>query len=135
LSAVVLDASIVIAWLLKEPNIASEIDQLIVDALGDGFAAPRLLLLEAPNGLRTRVRRGQLTLAERDLMLDDFLRLPIAWDDGVDPRVLMALSDRHDLTLYDAAYLELALRGSLPLATLDRRLAAAAKTSGVAVAP
>ena len=50
------------------------------------------------------------------------------------PRVwglTLTLAERHDLSVYDATYLELALRMKLPLATLDRALAAAAKTAGV----
>ncbi|MHB1104092.1 MAG: type II toxin-antitoxin system VapC family toxin [Devosia sp.] len=48
---------------------------------------------------------------------------------------ISALSDRHDLTVYDAAYLELALRKELALATLDKELTAAARAAGVSVLP
>src|SRR5947207_11889830 len=57
----------------------------------------------------------------------------IAVDDAPDQATLMALTRQHRLTVYDAAYLELALREGVPLATLDSSLAAAARAEGVVV--
>ena len=54
-------------------------------------------------------------------MLADSLALGIAINDERDGSLLLDLARRHDLTIYDDAYLEVALRRSLPLATLDRR--------------
>ena len=89
------------------------------------------MALEVPNGLRNRIRRGLLTAADRDVLLDDFAKLSVDWDVQVDPASLTRLSDRHDLTIYDAAYLALAIRLNLPLSTLDRRLANAAQDAGI----
>lgn len=129
-----LDASTVLAWLLKDDR-AAEAEVLVRRSMRDGAAAPRLMLLEVPNGLRNRLRRGQIVHAERDGMLADFLGLPIEWDDYVDAWALTRLSDLHDLTVYDAAYLDVANRLRLPLATLDQRLARAAVAAGVDVVP
>ena len=134
MSAFVLDASTVLAWLLKDAR-AADAEALVSCSVRDGAAAPRLMLLEVPNGLRSRLRRGQITHAERDRMLEDFLGLPIEWDDDVDAWALTRLSDVHDLTIYDAAYLDVANRLRLPLATLDQRLARAAEAAGVKVVP
>ena len=134
MSAFVLDASTVLAWLLKDDR-AAQAEALVRRGMRDGAAAPRLMLLEVPNGLRNRLRRGQIAHAKRDGMLADLLGLPIEWDDDVDAWALVRLSDLHDLTVCDAAYLDVASRLRLPLATLDQRLARAAVAAGVAVVP
>ena len=59
--------------------------------------------------------------------------LPIRLDHQADDGVLMALARTHRLTAYDAAYLELARRANLPLATLDIALARAASAEGVSL--
>jgi predicted nucleic acid-binding protein len=61
----------------------------------------------------------------------DLARLRIDLDRQADGEILLALARTHRLTAYDAAYLELALRADAPLATLDRKLAAAARAAGV----
>ena len=63
--------------------------------------------------------------------MDQTLRLSI--DDEHDESLLLDLSRRFELTVYDAAYLEVAFRRSLPLATLDHRLRKAAEAMGIAV--
>ena len=134
MTAFVLDASTVLAWLLRDER-AAEADALIEQVNRDGAAAPLLMALEVPDGLRNRIRRGLLTTADRDMLLDDFAKLSVDWDVQVDPASLTRLSDRHDLTIYDAAYLALAIRLNLPLATLDRRLANAAQDAGISTSP
>jgi predicted nucleic acid-binding protein len=88
------------------------------------------------NGLQVAVRRGRITFAYRDASLADLRALAIA----IDPRTsrqawsaTLRLSDRFGLTPYDAAYLELALRRQLPLATLDHELARAAEAQSVSL--
>jgi predicted nucleic acid-binding protein len=90
--------------------------------------------MEVANSLAWGVRRGRLTLAKRDLALADLNRLPIFEDDETGQHVwgkTMLLADAYKLTVYDATYLELALRLSLPLATLDQDLRKAAEQEGV----
>jgi predicted nucleic acid-binding protein len=60
-------------------------------------------------------------------------RLPIRLDFDQDGATVLALAREHRLTVYDAAYLELALRADLPLATLDRQLTAAARAARVSL--
>jgi predicted nucleic acid-binding protein len=82
------------------------------------------------NTLLQLKQRSRITADEMSRFLDDLRALPIAVDaEGVAQvfdRVL-ALADRHRLTIYDASYLELALRTGDPLATLDADLEAAAR--------
>ena len=82
------------------------------------------------------VRKGRSDAAFRDAALADLALLPITVDQETDRQawgVTTALAARQRLTLYDAAYLELARRRCLPLATLDNELRAAATAEGVAV--
>ena len=86
--------------------------------------------------METGVRRGRHYAGFRDSTLTDLALLPVRVDAETDRQAwgaTLLLSERHRLTLYDAAYLELALRRSLPLASLDVELRAAAKIEGVIV--
>ena len=78
-------------------------------------------------------RRGRITEDETADFLRRVAQFAIAVDDAPDEATLMALTRQHRLTVYDAAYLELALREGVPLATLDSSLAAAARAEGVVV--
>ena len=131
--SLVLDASATLANIYPDettPSIEAIFDELI-----DGDAwVPSLWRMEVANSLAWGVRRGRLTLAKRDLALADLNRLPIFEDDETGQHVwgdTLALSGKHRLTVYDATYLELALRLSLPLATLDGDLRKAAELEGV----
>jgi predicted nucleic acid-binding protein len=81
------------------------------------------------NVLEMGVRRGHIASSFRDATLADLELLPIQTDPDTDKfawRATAHLAGKHELTVYDAAYLELALRRGLPLASLDRELRAAA---------
>jgi predicted nucleic acid-binding protein len=86
------------------------------------------------NVLEMSVRRKRHDRIFRDATLADLAQLPIQVDLQTDQQAWSAtlrLAERHQLTLYDAAYLELALRRNLPLATLDDDLRRAAKAEKV----
>jgi predicted nucleic acid-binding protein len=86
------------------------------------------------NGLQVAVRRGRITAAYRDASLADLQSLVIVIDPDTNQQAWSAtlhLCERFGLTPYDAAYLELALRRRLPLATLDGELVRAAQTENV----
>lgn len=88
------------------------------------------------NGLAMMKRRGRMTGADADQALAHLSLMPIEPDAETWPRAwadARKLADTHRLTVYDAAYLELALRRQLPLATLDKELIAAAGACGVGV--
>lgn len=131
--ALVLDGSVTLAWLLadEQPAAAAQVLDRVVE---DGAMAPGLWPLEVGNALLVAERRGRLSHRHRTQALQGLAGLPIAIDDetaGRAWRETLALAETHRLTLYDAAYLELAVRRSLPLATLDGALRAAAVTAGV----
>lgn len=96
---------------------------------------PSLILLEVGNALLHAGRRARLPEATRAELLDAFTALPLMLEPitADSMRTAGILAQRHDLTVYDACYLDLALARGMPLATLDRRLAAAARAEGIAL--
>ena len=92
--------------------------------------------MEVAHALQVPVRRNRNTAAFRGASIADLRALVVAIDPETDHQAWAAtphLADRYRLTLYDAAYLELAQRLGLPLATLDRELHAAGSALGVSV--
>lgn len=128
-----LDCSATLAWVYGEEM--TEAVRAVFEAVGSrGAWVPALWRLEVANVLEMGVRRGRHDATFRDATLTDLALLPIRLDPETDEHAWGAtarLAARHRLTLYDAAYLELARRVDLPLATLDRELRAAALSEGV----
>jgi predicted nucleic acid-binding protein len=94
------------------------------------LGSPAIWRLEVANSLQTGVRHGRINAAYRDLALGDLALLDISIDQDTDKYAwssTLHLADRFRLTLYDAAYLGLAQRRFLPLASLDEELRAAAR--------
>jgi predicted nucleic acid-binding protein len=129
----VLDSSITLAWIFAEETTGDVIE--VFELLRQqGAWAPGLWRLEVANALQMGIRRRRIDEAFRDASLADLTRLPIQVDPETDLQAwgtTLELAERHRLTLYDAAYLELALRRNLPLATLDGELRAATKAERV----
>ena len=124
-----------LAWLFEDER--TEASERVFERVGDeGAVVPGLWWLEVANVLHIAVRRGRCTasvadaalLRARGLPLDtDGLTATKAWGESL----LLARSE--GLTIYDACYLELAIRRALPLATADKALMAAARRRGVTV--
>jgi predicted nucleic acid-binding protein len=107
--------------------------ELTVDG---GAWVPALWRWEVANVLEMGVRRGRHTAAFRDATLADLSLLPIAVDPEAERQAwgsTLQLAERYHLTLYDSAYLELARRRGLALATLDVDLRTAATAEGIAL--
>ena len=129
----VVDSSVALAWCFEDEQTRPVMD--LLDRVAEsGAIAPSLWPLEALNGLLMAERRRRLD-AKRRQRLAGFLRgLPITLDAETVDQAWTAtarLAERHRLTLYDAAYLELAQRRKLPLATLDGDLIKAGKALGM----
>lgn len=133
--SLVIDASLTLAWYFADEG-TSETDE-VLDRVADGGAVvPNLWRLEVANGFQAAIRRKRIDARYRDASLGELARLPIAIDADTHSRAwttTLSLSERFRLSMYDAAYLELAERRSLPLATLDRDLRKAAPALGVAL--
>lgn len=129
----VLDNSVVSGWLLDSQ--ASAYCDAVAERLQTGRAiAPPLLPLEYTNVLRTACKRQKIIGEQAHEMLAMLAGLPIDIDTTPpNPAQLFDLALRYALTSYDAAYLDLALRRSLPIATQDQALANAAVVAGVGV--
>ena len=127
----VIDCSAAIPWFLDdEVNAWSE---GLLDALPNySLHVPALWHLEFANILLTAQRRKRILARNAKGLLVRASRLPLVTDGRVVPLVEIAdLADSNGITTYDAAYLELAMRLSCPLATQDKVLAKAAKRLGV----
>ena len=131
--AFVIDNSVVSAWFLE--NEVTPYGEAIAARLLDEQAhAPALWELEFINVLRTACLRGRMTAAHAQNVVAEIEALPIEVDRALVPRSeMLALALRFGLSSYDAAYLELALRLQLPIATKDGTLHDAAIASGVGV--
>jgi predicted nucleic acid-binding protein len=129
--ALVIDASIVAAWAFAEDHGNAELTLARIRT--EEALVPGLWWYELRNVLVIGERRGRLTEQETGRFLRDISGLRISLDRTPDEPAVMALARRHRLTVYDAAYLELALREVVPLATLDQALAAAAQAEGVSL--
>jgi predicted nucleic acid-binding protein len=134
----VLDSSVTMTWFFED-EATSATDELLDGLNQDGRAVVAAhWALEVSNTLLMAERRKRTTIAESSEFLAILDALPIETDPHTADRAsttTLALARTHGLTLYDGAYLELAMRRSLPLATLDRDLRAAAKRTGVSCLP
>jgi predicted nucleic acid-binding protein len=132
----VADASVAIGWV--HPAQATTQTAAMLDALGEGamLEVPALWPLEVANALLVLVRRRKLTEDERQTGLGWLRGLPVRIDPEGAPLAFSRLSElatAHRLSVYDAAYLELAQRRKLALACHDGPLREAAKQAGVSL--
>jgi predicted nucleic acid-binding protein len=121
-----------LAFLLPDERTA-EAEKVLDRVVAEGAWVPSLWRLEVANSLSIAVKRGRIRQAYRDTMLQNLAMLDIRIDDETEKMAWAAtlgLTDQFDLPLYDAAYLELAVRRNLPLATLDAALQKAARMIG-----
>lgn len=134
--SLVIDGSAALAFALHDER-TDRITVLFRAVAESGAVVPNLWHLEVANGLEVAVRRRRLSRDDADDILSDLAAYAIEVDGETHARAWDAtsrLARRHALTLYDAAYLELAERRVLPLATLDVELAKAAKRQGLKLA-
>ena len=127
----VVDASAAAAWAFEDENTPDA--ALALERLEAQWSArvPGHWWFELRSALLVNERRGRISEAGTSRFLRDLSRFPIAVDRSPDEAALLALARRFKLTVYDAAYLELAQREGLALASLDGDLRAAAPAVGV----
>ncbi len=135
MSTVVLDASCALTWCFED-EAGRGSDELFDQIQHTGAVVPPLWHLEIANLLLSSERRRRITQAESGAYLALLLQLPISTDTAAAERGrhdVLHLAREHGLTVYDATYLDLAMRRRLPLATLDRDLQSAARVTGVSL--
>lgn len=134
--SIVVDCSVAMSWVLPDED-TTLADKVLDRVAVDGGIVPPLFRIEVGNVLLVAMRRRRITSETRRKAFDRIAALPLRedsagaahiWTDCID------LADRHGLSLYDATYLELAKRLRRPLATLDQRLANAAREAGIPAA-
>ena len=133
----VLDNSVALAWCFEDEHTVG-IMALLDCVTEDGAIAPQLWPIEALNGLLTAERRGRIDEVLRRRLAGFLRELPVMIDEETASRMwtsTIRLAESQALTAYDAAYLELALRLGVPLATQDAALIAAAQALGVPLLP
>jgi predicted nucleic acid-binding protein len=132
----VLDASTALAWAFPDEG-SPQADQFLSQLSGhDTLWVPPLWWYEVANALIVAERHHRLTEADGIQLRELYGRLPIRTDTVTGPDSIeqfRRLGREYKLSAYDAAYLDLALRKRLKLATLDRKLRFACEKAGVAV--
>ncbi|MFA6280830.1 MAG: type II toxin-antitoxin system VapC family toxin [Bdellovibrionales bacterium] len=137
MSGFVLDCSVAIAWVI-EAEATAETDALMARASMGGVFVPELWPIETANVLLQAVKRKRLTEEQAQANRTMLGAMPIIVEEGMALRAwdeIMPLAQRENLTVYDAVYLDLAMRKRLPLASLDKALREAAGRNGIAVLP
>ncbi|HEX3573983.1 MAG TPA: type II toxin-antitoxin system VapC family toxin [Rhodopila sp.] len=126
----VLDASVSACWAFDDEQHTIADAALDLSGIEEIFV-PSLWWFEIRNLLIVAERRKRLAVATTNVFLRSMQRLNLSIDRAPEEAEVLRLARRHGLTVYDSGYLELAMRERLPLATLDRKLAAAAENEGV----
>ncbi|MEA3429187.1 MAG: type II toxin-antitoxin system VapC family toxin [Thermodesulfobacteriota bacterium] len=131
----VVDNSVVMSWCFKDE--ISQYADTILDSLEVSTAVvPSIWPLEVGNILLVAERRKRLSQADSARFIALLTELPITIEQEPPERMMkeiLALAREHQLSSYDASYLDLAMRKGLPIATLDNALLAAAKRSQVPI--
>ena len=129
----VVDASVTLTWCFED-EVRPYSENVLDLFLGSSALVPSIWPLEIVNALVVGERRGRLTEAQTARFVQLLGELPIDVEEldlatAFGP--VLATARAHGLSSYDAAYLELAARRGLPLASLDDRLVRAASAAGV----
>ncbi len=131
MSECVLDCSLALAWVLPGER-SKRADRLLAQASArDVFWVPALWWYELANGLTMAQRRRRLAELDGRRVVELFGMLPIQTDTLESPHPMQNLAQAHGLSAYDAAYLELAQRRGVGLATLDGKLSRVARKIGL----
>jgi predicted nucleic acid-binding protein len=134
----VLDCSITMAWCFEDEKSTSTDDLAKQFASGVSAAVPQIWPLEVGNVLTLAVKKRRISTARRAEFLAFLDAAPISINVLSKANVfneVIALADVHQLTTYDASYLELAIRLKIPLATLDKNLRRAGVSANVPMLP
>ncbi|MCY4531251.1 MAG: type II toxin-antitoxin system VapC family toxin [Gammaproteobacteria bacterium] len=126
----VLDASVALAWFLDDEQ-ALQADNVRARLIPERAYVPQLWHLEVRNGLIIAERRGRLSATRTNECLEAIKRLPIQTDSEAVLDTVVSFARMHNLSVYDAVYLELAKRRDAALASLDGALLRAAASEGV----
>lgn len=134
---IVLDASLVIAWLMTEKLPAGDTDAYS-DLSDNVLVVPSHWPLEISNALRSRIKSNRISISDFHDIVERFDLLNVEVQSPLELDEIGHLAQfavTHELTTYDAAYVQLALQRRVPLATLDRAMRAAATKLNIPLLP
>jgi predicted nucleic acid-binding protein len=129
---IVVDASLAAAWCFPDEH-TEWTNQSLLAVRKTGAIAPHLWAYELRNSILTGLRRKRITKPHAEAFLHSVSILPVRLVNPVSYDDVFDLAEQYGLTIYDASYLDLALRERLPLASLDDALVHAAQASGAAL--
>ncbi len=130
----VIDASVASAWMLDDESVSFADEEYAIVQANGGFV-PQHWHFEIRNALLMAERKGRIVQGTIAAHLNRLSNLSIRTDQTPDLDVALELARRHQLSFYDALYLELAMRRGLSLATLDNALERAATSEGLPPLP
>lgn len=136
LEGIILDCSITMAWILYDELSYEKADEILKSLEMKYAKVPSIWALEVANVLCLAERQKKLTALEVAEFKEFLITLPISIDNGTSSHAMgsiYTLAKTESLTIYDATYLEIALRENLPLATFDKALKKAALRNSVVV--
>lgn len=128
----VIDSSVAVSWMLRDED-SQLARKALADVVQSGMIVPGIFWYEFRNTLIVNERRGRLRIEESEQALSVLAALDPAIFHDHSEIDLLRLSRKHNLSVYDAAYVELALRNGVGLATLDADMAKAAMREGISV--
>lgn len=134
MAAVVIDASLASAWCFpdEQTDYTRAVFQAVSSSAVDSVA-PRLWAYEIRNSILMGIRRGRISKPDSEQFLISLNDLNVRISEPASYDDVFSLAQKHGLTVYDAAYLDIAMQEGLPLASLDRQLIRAAETVGVSL--
>lgn len=134
----VLDNSVSMRWLLESNKKSDQgyTEKVLKSMLNAEAYVPNLWHLEATNVLLSAKKRSEINAGEIEKFISQLENLPIHTDQQTSKQAfnrILGLADTYNISSYDAAYLELAIREGLPIATLDKALKKAAKKADIEI--
>ncbi len=135
--SLIADLSVVLAWYFEEDQTPAALD-ILTQIEADGLLVPPLWWSELENGLVIGERRGRRTVDESAAFFELVRALPITTDAAPAGQLgnnILTIARQHQLTAYDATYVELAVRTQSPLATFDAAIRRCALQAGIQVLP
>ncbi|MCX7120438.1 MAG: type II toxin-antitoxin system VapC family toxin [Gammaproteobacteria bacterium] len=133
---IVLDCSVTMAWIFQDETLSEKANIILTTLKEKQIKVPTIWSLEVANVLCLAERQKKITAFEVAEFKEFLSALPIVIDHDTSVRAMgsiYALAKTEQLTVYDAAYLEIAIRENSPLATFDKALKNAAKRNGISI--
>ena len=131
--AIIIDATVAIAWCLRDREGTARADAVMKRASSETIIVPGLFWYEVHSVLVVAERKERIEADVAECHLERLRTLRFVTDDDQDDRQTVTLARHHGLSGYDAAYLETTKRRSAKLATLDKKLAAAAAGEDISI--